>query len=182
MALVVEDGTGLDDAESYISFDEFRAYCDNRGYDYEAFDRPVIEQRLRLASEYIDTEWRYKATRLKASQMREFPRDGLTDWSGHAVTGVPVRVKHACAELAFKGLSESLRKDLNRGGMVTSESIGPMSVSYAEGAPVGKVFTAAARLLEPYLKKARGDIAGPYFSTSEKPLFDPPLHDNDGVS
>lgn len=151
MALLVEDGTGKTEADAYVTLAEFRSYCSNRAMRYEAEDY-AIEAAIRSATEWIDTQARYKGARLKATQMREFPRSGLSDWSGYEVTGVPSRVKWACCEAAYKALTEPLYQDLDRGGMVTSESVGAVSVSYAADAPAGKVFMAAVNMLKPYVR------------------------------
>lgn len=57
MALVVEDGTGKPDAESYASVAAFKAYCDLRGLDYTGRTDPQIEQALRRGSFYIDVTY-----------------------------------------------------------------------------------------------------------------------------
>jgi hypothetical protein len=175
MALIVEDGSGMANAESYLSVADFTAYCTARGLTFTADTEAVTEQKLRIATGYIDTVRRYKGSRITAAQALEFPRDGLTDWGGLAITGVPARVKNACAELAYKAFTENLYVDLDRGGMVSSQSVGPISVSYAEGAPAGKSFTAAIKLLEPYFRDAK-DIGAPYFVPVD-PLFERSTHD-----
>ena len=104
--------------------------------------------------------------RLLAEQALEFPRADLIDWSSHPVTGVPHRLKHACAELAFKALSQSLYSDLDRGGMVQSERVGPISVTYAAGAPPGKVWQYAQKILEQYIRDPL-DFNGPLWTTPD---------------
>ncbi|CAB4130453.1 hypothetical protein UFOVP119_77 [uncultured Caudovirales phage] len=152
MSLVVETGSGLSTAEAYISASDFKTFCTNRGYRWEDYDDFQIEASLRMATGWIDTYSRYKGTRLLAAQALEFPREGLIDWSSYAVTGVPQRVKQACAELAFKGLTEPLYQDQDRGGEVISESVGGISVTYAAGAPTGKVWQFAVNLLKQYMR------------------------------
>lgn len=178
MAITVEDGTGKADAETYLSVADFKAYCDARGYAYSGNSDSVIEQKLRLAAAYIDTFARFKAVRLVSDQALEFPRSGLVDWSGITVTGVPKRVKDACAELAFKALSENLYSDADRGGMVKSESVGPISVTYADGAPAQKLFSSAVNLLKPYLRDERDSIGAPVFGGSDEGYFSAGMHDN----
>lgn len=172
MALIVEDGTCLTDAESYLSVAGFKAYCDKWGYSYAGITDAVIEQKLRLATAYIDTIFRYKGVRQVNAQALEFPRSTLFDWSAYEVTGVPARVVKACAELAFKGFTESLYVDLDRGGMVTSESVGPLSVSYAPDAPAGKTYRFAENLLGPYIRKDHDFLNPPIFGTSDAPGFE----------
>ena len=176
MPLVVEDGTGRADAESYLTVAEFKGYCDGRGMSYAGNSDAVIEQKLRIAAGYIDTVERYKGSRLRSAQSLEFPRDGLTDWGGLEVTGVPGRVKQACAELAFKAFTENLYVDLDRGGKVASQSVGPISVSYAADAPAGKSFMSAMKLLEPYFRD-KSDVGEPFFVAVD-PYFQLTTHDN----
>lgn len=152
MALIVEDGTGKDDAESYVSVVDLKAYADARGLSYGSASDLTLEQKLREAATYIDARYRYKGSRTKAAQALEFPRDALVDWSGLTVTGVPRRVKQAACELAIKALAEPLYVDLDRGGKVKSESVGSLSTTYADDAPVGKVWTVADNLLKPYTR------------------------------
>jgi len=166
MTIIVEDGSGMANAESYLSVSDFKAYCDNRGMSYASQTDAVIEQKLRIATGYIDTVKRYKGQRLLSAQSLEFPRASLTDWGGIAVEGVPGRVKQACAELAYKAFTENLYTDLDRGGMVTSQSVGQISVSYADGAPVGKSFMSAMKLLEPFFRDS-STIGKPYFVASD---------------
>lgn len=183
MALIVEDGTGLSNSESYISLAAFQTYCDGRGYNYDAYDDEVIEQRLRMATAYIDTIFRYKGARSKSTQALEFPRSDLFDWSALLVTGIPNRVKHACAELAFTALTENLYQTLERGGRVTSESVGPVSVSYADDAPAGKVYQLASNLLQPYVHKKRDNYLGPsHAALPEAGYFGFGMHDNPGTT
>jgi hypothetical protein len=176
MTLIIEDGTSKANAESYLSVADFKGYCDARGLSYAGQADTAIEQKLRIATGYIDTVKRYKGSRLTTAQALEFPRDGLTDWGGLEVTGVPGRVKQACAELAFKAFTENLYVDLDRGGMVTSQSVGPISVSYADGAPAGKSFMVAMKLLEPYFRDPK-DVGKPFFVPVD-PYFQLTTHDN----
>lgn len=172
MTLIVEDGTARADAESYLSVADFKTYCDKWGYSYAGNSDTVIEQKLRLATAYIDTIFRYKGIRQSSAQALEFPRTTLFDYSAYEVTGVPARVVKACAELAFKGFTESLYVDLDRGGQVTSESVGPISVSYAPDAPAGKTYRFAAQLLDPYIRKDGDFLNPPFFGTNDAAAFE----------
>jgi hypothetical protein len=179
--LIVEDGTGKADAESYLSVAEFVAYCDARGLDHGSHGHNDTQREiaLRKATAYVDTISRYKGQRLAPAQALEFPRDALYDWSGHPVTGVPKRVKDACAELASRALEGDLYEDLDRGGLIRSESVGPISTTYVDGAPAGKVFRVAVQLLEPYVRKDKDLIGKPVFGGTDTPAsFAVGMHDN----
>lgn len=178
MALIVENGTGLLDADAYISVAEFKTWCSNRGYRWEEAEDFQIDASVRLATGWIDTYNRYKGSRLKTEQTLEFPRAGLSDWSGHTITGVPHRVKQACAELAYKGLSDTLYKDLERGGKVLSESVGPISVTYASDAPTGKVWQFALNLLQPYIRDPKQVLGPGWVPPTGNNEFSVGMHDN----
>lgn len=178
MALIVETGTGLANADSYITLLAFQQFCDQRGYNYDAFDDEVQEQKLRTATSYIDTIFRYKGARSKVEQALEFPRVDCLDWSSLPVTGVPLRVKQACAELAFKALTENLYQDQDRGGKVTSESVGPVSVTYADDAPIGKVWQLAHNLLQPFVRDKTLRRGPQTAALPESTYFNFGMHDN----
>lgn len=156
--LTVETGAGLEFADAYISLRDLATYCERRGYAIDAYDDDVLEQAIRKGADYIDTIFRYKGTRTRAEQMREFPRSNLLDWSALPVLGVPTRVKSANAELAFKALTATLYQDQDRGGKVKSESVGPIATTYLDDAPTGVVWQQAWNYLQPYVRdpKQRG--------------------------
>jgi hypothetical protein len=163
VSLTVEDGTGLPDADSYISLQFFKTFCSSRNYDLASYADVDMEASLRLAQGWIDTYSRYKGFRLTPTQSLEFPRTGCFDWSSYEVTGVPLRVKHAAAELAFKGMGESLYQDQDRGGKTVSESVGPISTTYATDAPTGKVWQFAVNLLAQYVRDPK-QVLGPLWT------------------
>ena len=154
MSLVVEDGTGLAEADAYVSLAELKTYWLNRGVDLtDTSEDDQLEAKVREATDYIDTIGRIKGGRATGTQALEFPRTQCLDWSGYEVTGLPARVKKACAELVYKALTtgQTLYADAARGGKVRSESVGPISVTYADDAPTGTVFTQAMNLLAPLM-------------------------------
>ena len=51
---IVEDGTALENANSYVTVQEFRDYWGDRGTDYTAKADEEIESSLVLATQYID--------------------------------------------------------------------------------------------------------------------------------
>lgn len=161
MPLVVETGAGLLDADAYCDVQFVRDYHASRGNDITAMTDTQVEQAIRRATTFIDTEWRFKAYPLNQLQSLEFPRTGL-EWNGRVIVGVPLRVKQACAELAVISRNGPLRVDQDRGGKVVSESVGPISVTYAEDAPAGKLYSDAMALLKPYTR-ASMEPPAPFF-------------------
>lgn len=186
MALVVQDGTGKSDADSYVSVADFKTYCLNRGLSIAGSSDDILEQKLRLATDYIDSKWRYSGERLEDDQSTEFPRSSLVDWSNKTITGVPKRVKDACCDMAHAAIADAnLFQTLDRGGRIKSESVGPISVTYADDAPAGKVYEAAMAKLSPYIRDS--DRAGdPYFGTvdasASDAIFEIGAMDNPGAT
>lgn len=171
MALIVENGSGLSDAEAYASVLDFRAYAAAYGHDVSQKSDAECEVQLRLAAQWIDTRWRYKGVRQIAAQALEFPRSGLVDWSGFEQLGVPQRVFRATCELAIRGLAgATLVPDLDRSAWIKSESVGPISTSYADNAPQSTVFAVAERLIEQFARDPEQQWA-PFSGGSTEALF-----------
>lgn len=100
MALVVEDGTGLSNADSYESLTDADTYATNYGLtDWSALaaspgvDDAKKEVALRNATLNIDIARIYLSEKLKDTQSLEFPRKD-TD------IGMPERVRQAAVILA----------------------------------------------------------------------------------
>lgn len=149
MTLIVQDDAGaVLDADAYITVAYLESYADARNLTLGDVDE---EAAIRLATEYVDTVRRYRGARLSGAQLREFPRAGCTDWSDVATVGVPIRAKLAVAYLAVQvSNGVVLWADLDRGGAVVSESIGPISTTYAQGASPHVLFSTEQALLAQY--------------------------------
>lgn len=126
MPLIVENGTGLPDAETYISVADADTYFAARGNAaWAALTTEAKEAALRLATDYMEAEYgpRWRGERLKAKQALSWPR---------GVEGVPEAVRRANAELAVRASAGPLLAD--QGPAVKQETVGPLSVTYADGA------------------------------------------------
>lgn len=134
MTLIVEDGTGKADAESYVSVlfcDTYNAERGNTGWAALTTDQK--EQNLRKATEYMDGYYSFSGYRTKTTQALEWPRYEAernytaTDdfWESDEV---PAPVERACAELAFMSITQDLSPNLTKS--VTKEKLGPLEVSY----------------------------------------------------
>lgn len=126
MPLIVESGVGLDDAESYVSVADATTYAAKMGHSAWSAVSVTEAQReaaLRQATAYIDSRYRFRGEPLTDTQELEWPRDGYA-WPQK-------RVIDACCELAVRALSRPLWADVDGGGMVTEETIGPITTKYA---------------------------------------------------
>lgn len=134
MALIVEDGNGMSDAEAYISVSEATAYFAARGNTaWAALSDTQREQALRLSTDYMGAVYgpRWCGERLTDTQALDWPR---------GEPGVPEAVKRANAELAVRASAGALLGD--QGAQVASETVGPISVTYADGARQGTRYAA----------------------------------------
>jgi hypothetical protein len=102
MALVVEDGTGLDDANSYVSVAAFKQYWDMRGFDHSPYDTLQIEVALVRATDYHDVRWgEYLfGHRSTSEQTLQWPRRCVYDDRGYSIEGIPLKLKNAICEYA----------------------------------------------------------------------------------
>lgn len=135
MALVVEDGSAVTNAESYVSIADASTYHTtwaNTAWAAAASDA-IREGALRKATRYLDATYgpRWKGHRSTATQALDWPRSWVYTREDYlvAANSVPQQLKDACAEMALKALSEDLMPDLSDTGTVSSESITVGSIS-----------------------------------------------------
>jgi hypothetical protein len=151
MSLTVETGTGLDDADSYVTVAEARAWADLRGLTLPA-DDTTVEQLLRKASDFIETHrTRFRGIKTSATQALQWPRKGATiDGSDLAEDEIPNVLKQAQIRLAVDAVDTDLQPT-GEGREVASETVGPLSTSYVKQGTgtVRPQFNAAMALLEP---------------------------------
>lgn len=113
MALVVEDGSCLSNAESYASVAYFISHHTGRGNAFTA-SASEIEQALRKATDYMETRWatKWSGIRQTTTQALAWPRiSAYYPDDGRAASGVPIEVKRACVEYALRSISEPLAPD-----------------------------------------------------------------------
>jgi hypothetical protein len=176
MALIVEDGTGKSDAESFIAVADATTYHAARGNAAWAAlaSDTVREQMLRKATDYMEQVYRqrWKGQRVTATQALSWPRawvsrddyyrtgsvppDSIDGSFYYPSDEVPAEVARACAELALRAIDGDLAADQET--PVTSETVGPISVTYAEGARQSKIYPAVAAMLAPFLEASGGRI------------------------
>lgn len=165
MALVVEDGTGKSDAESYVSISEVESYFSLRGVtDWDglpASPSPTAAQEaiLRKATEYIDQTYAdlFKGSRVKDEQALAWPRAYVeVDGVYLSSTALPVALKRATCEVAkLIASGEDVTPTLERGNRIRTktETVGPISqrIAYADDAPVTNVYTSVHRYMKQLL-------------------------------
>lgn len=163
MALIVEDGTGLANAESYVSVAEATTYHADRGNAaWAAIATDTIrEQLLRKATNFMSQNYRMRwaSFRVTVAQALDWPRAwvalrdapyGYGSFSAYVPNNVvPVEVRRACAELALLANSGDLNPPLERA--TASEKVGEIAVTYDVHGPEYKRYRAIDQILSPYL-------------------------------
>lgn len=130
MALVVEDGTGLSNANGYISLALFRSYHDDRGNDHTSLTDTQIGQYIVLGADYIESQGPFLGRPISSGQSLSFPRVGINDELGVPTTGVPTDIQNANAEYAWQASLGNLIVDGGEyPGIVNrvSEKVGPLA-------------------------------------------------------
>ncbi|MGL5002056.1 MAG: DnaT-like ssDNA-binding protein [Casimicrobium sp.] len=151
MSLIVEDGTGKEDAESYASVAFATTYFSKRGvaaWD-DVDDKEVA---LRKATDYMRQVYggRWKGEQVYLRQSLDWPRYGVV-LNGFDLSSsiVPLDVQKACCELALKSESGELLPDIE--AQVVRETIGPITTEYAPGARQSPSFRVVDGYLNQYL-------------------------------
>jgi len=157
-SFVVEDGTGLSTANSYLSVADADTYHANvtQSGDWTAATTAAKENGLIVATQYLENKYRgrWRGRKKLWSQALAWPRYGALDDDGYAMDSeaVPQELQAACAELALRVvLGDDLLGVVTEPGEVTSESVsvGPISESktYAGGKPHGYLYPKVEALL-----------------------------------
>lgn len=172
MTFTVEDWSGVDDANAYITVAYFKAHHDLRANDYASLittDPDDIEVAIVKATDYMEMLYgdRWKGRLADEATTLQFPRDGMYDRKGKLVDAWPSDIQKACAEYAFRALSGELMPDPevldDTGLIITSktEKVGPIeeSTSYSAGATkIRRDYPEADRLLHFWLTGTGGVI------------------------
>lgn len=160
MALIVEDGTVVAGAESYISVADADTWHDDRGNTaWAALSTAAKEAALRKATDYMLQVYgrRWAGDRVDADQGLDWPRSGV-EAHGFDVASdaVPAAVARACAELALRASTADLTPDVTR--VTLRETVGPISVEYdPNGSPLPD-YQSIDNMLAPYLSGSTSSV------------------------
>jgi hypothetical protein len=158
--LIVEDGTGKADAESYASVAAADLYHSlRRNAVWATYGVAVKEAALRKATEWLDSEFSglWQGWRSHATQALAWPRSGVViDGVAVAYNALPAALTRATCELSLRAAIGPLTIDV--GAQVTSKTVGPISVTYAHGARQQTKYAGVENLVSPLLKSGRGTV------------------------
>jgi hypothetical protein len=149
MTLIVEDGTALANAEAYITVAAADQYFSDRGnVAWAALLTPAKEQALRAATDYLSSVYalRWAGVRPRLFVQRKHVAGGYGMFPlYYDESSVPVEVQRACAELALRASTATLNPDV--GAQVKSQQVGPIQVTYIDGARQSQAFKSIDAML-----------------------------------
>jgi hypothetical protein len=155
MALVVEDGTGVADANSYIDLDDLEAYAAERGLTIATTDADNEVFILR-AMDYIEAR-PFQGKKYLADQALQWPRD-LVYIDGYliGVDVIPANLKKAVSQLVIEQVSGvSLYPEAKTSttvGNITRETVGPLTTEYSAMGTVASTSPIKFASVELFLK------------------------------
>lgn len=127
---IVEDGTGLSDATSYATIDQFKQYWLDRGNDYSTLTDDKIKGLLNRATSFVDCSYSFLGDKSDCDQALEWPRINVYSCYCVAPIGVPAEIINATCNLA--GIANTRDIDpVNIG--IQSETYGPVSQTFING-------------------------------------------------
>lgn len=144
MAIVVEDGTLVSGANSYITLDEYKNWADDRGITYG--NDSLLSQQLFRAHDYFET-LRFRGLKSDELQAMQWPRDQVLI-DGYAVESfeIPKEVKTAIFELIkIEADGDSRLAPSER--EVLSEQIDSIKITYKDNAGMKRSTPALMRAL-----------------------------------
>lgn len=153
MALIIEDGSIVADADSYVSVTEARSYATARKLVLPADDSDV-ESLLINAVDYLESfRSRYQGFKVSSSQALQFPRSGVTiDSLELGSNFIPAILKQAQIRLAIVAHSGvDLMPTRKPGSFIKKEVVGPLDTEYSEkiAISISPEITAVDALLAP---------------------------------
>lgn len=135
MALIIEDGTQVVGANSYVTTTEIKAFATARGIvDFPTADADV-EILSTLAMDYLEAKRsEYRGTKTSASQSLQYPREGSTvDGVLIANNIIPVELKNAQMQLTIEAHEFGDLAPSSDGYAVAVEKVDVIEVQYAAG-------------------------------------------------
>lgn len=151
MALVVEDGTGITNANAYVSVSEADSYFQARNNtSWNARNTPDKEKAILYATSFLDGVFYWLGHIKKNEQALGWPRILVYDKEHRPIDSdsVPRKIKDATCELALEGLDKPLSPSLARGGDIKRQKVSSLEIEYFERASSERTFPIVRQILK----------------------------------
>lgn len=176
MTLIVEDGTIVANANTFVNVTDVTAYATLQGNAaWAAAGVTAQEAAIIRAAAYLRNESRFlwRGSRVSPDQRMPWPRQGASEYRGPALPNnyISWRLKDAQCDLALREAASPgvLQPDLARGGKVRSEKVDVLETTYADDAPGEALLVSAMGLLAPLLLTTQSAVPVPYQATPTDP-------------
>lgn len=132
--LIIEDGSGIPNANSYCDLDYAIEYCTMKGYS-DWLNLSEDEQKIYLirGTEFVDNYFTWKGVRKFLTQSMSFPRENIYDIDHFKVTGIPDKLKKACIEAAWLNATsgaDTLFSSKDTNGKIKKQKVDSLEVEY----------------------------------------------------
>lgn len=132
--LIVENGSGLPNANSYCDLDYALEYCTMKGYtSWQSLSETEQKVFIIRGTEFVDNFYNWRGRKGTGSQALSFPRIDLYDDDQYLIHGIPEKLKKACLEAAFLNSasgSDTLFTTKDENGAIKRQKVDSLEVEY----------------------------------------------------
>ena len=155
MSLIIEDGSNVPNADSFVTVAECRTFAESRGLSLPTEDAD-IEILLRKAADYLNSiESKFQGYRYYYAdgQALCFPRGDIYEFDKYIGMEIPQRLKDAQCQLAADSNSSDLLAP-GTGREVIEKKVGPLTTKWNPTGNSSPQYdpTAALSILDPLFK------------------------------
>ncbi len=146
--MIVEDGTNVTDADSYVSVSYADDYHSNRGNTAWTGTDTVKEQALIKATDYVQQRYngKWQSTPTYTNQSLDWPRFNVKNVDSNEI---PNRLKQAVCILALESFTTDLNPVLDRA--IKREKVDVIETEYMDNARAGVSRPAIDGMLRPFM-------------------------------
>ena len=157
--LIKEDGSGLSDANTYISLADYEAYLDERGLS-DATTDDAKTGRIIQSMDYLETkDTRFQGYKKNSGQSLVWPRTSVIVNPPYYLDSstIPSQLKNAQAQLVYDSASTGIY-NVGDGRSIVKDKVGPIETTFSDlkGADVQPIFAKVEAMLKPLYKRTGG--------------------------
>lgn len=161
MALIIEDGSNVANANSFATTVELQAYATLRSLTIPASTADLEPLLVKAADYLFSLEDDFKGSRTNTTQVMPFPRSYITIFDLDISGTIPDILKQAQCRIAYDAIANDLQAT-GGGRVIKKEGVGPLVVEYGDdGVSDPQVnLDAALTILKPLLNTASTATGG----------------------
>lgn len=157
ITIIVEDGSNVANANSYLSVPQVTEYAGNRGVDLSDSSEDEIAALLIKGMDYLEAkECEFQGYRTYDDQALSWPRTGVVlNCKEYPGDSIPAQLKGALAQLVMaQEAGIDIAPNVSSDDYIVGAKVGPLSVTLADPSKIGSgdlspTMTAVDALLKP---------------------------------